>query len=43
MMDKKKEFKSALSVKAGIKQPPTVNPDSIVQYGQEEKEEIFYR
>jgi LAO/AO transport system kinase len=30
-MDKKKEYKSALSVHAGIKQPPSVNPDAFAK------------
>lgn len=36
-MDKKKEFKSALSVKAGIKQPPTVNPVVLSNTGRKRK------
>lgn len=33
MMDKKKEFKSALFIKEGIKHPPSINPDVLSETG----------
>jgi LAO/AO transport system kinase len=36
-MDKKKEFKSALSVHPGVQQPPMVNPDVLSQSGRKRR------
>lgn len=37
MMDKKREFKSALTVNAGIEQPPMVNPDVLSKSGRKRR------
>ena len=37
MMDKKKEYKSALTVHPGIQQPPMVNPDVLFKSGRKKR------